>query len=141
MTDRPRMTEGWTHEATIHDLSGGGDATIFMTTGHSEDGRLIEVFLQLGKHGSTMNGLLDWVAITISHALQAGVPLEKLVAVSSELVFPPMGPTDDPDIPSCTSVSNYVLRRLEKGRANEAKVQDNAASFPWERVSTDPLRG
>ncbi|MGN6608975.1 MAG: TSCPD domain-containing protein, partial [Jatrophihabitans sp.] len=71
-----------------------------------------EVFLKLGKQGSTLAGVMDAFSIAISIALQYGVPLETYVQKFTNMRFEPAGLTDDPDIRMAQSIVDYVFRRL-----------------------------
>jgi len=71
-----------------------------------------EVFLKLGKQGSTLAGVMDAFSVAISISLQYGVPLEKWVEKFTNMRFEPAGVTDDPDIRIASSVMDYVFRRL-----------------------------
>jgi ribonucleoside-diphosphate reductase alpha chain len=79
--------------------------------GYPDDG-LGEVFLKLGKQGSTLAGVMDAFSIAISLALQHGVPLEAYVSKFTNMRFEPAGLTDDPDIRMAQSVLDYIFRRL-----------------------------
>ncbi len=83
-----------------------------MTAGMYEDGSLGEVFLKLGKQGSTLAGVMDAFSIGISLALQHGVPLETYISKFTNMRFEPAGMTDDPDIRIAQSVMDYIFRRL-----------------------------
>ncbi len=89
-----------------------GGAEGYMTSSQYEDGRLGELFLKLGKQGSTLAGVMDAFSIAISIALQYGVPLETYVQKFTNLKFEPAGMTDDPDLRMAQSVIDYVFRRL-----------------------------
>ncbi|CAB4808950.1 unannotated protein [freshwater metagenome] len=83
-----------------------------MTTGAYADGALAEVFLKLGKQGSTLAGVMDSFSIAVSIGLQYGVPLETFVEKFSNLRFEPAGMTDDADIRMAQSMMDYIFRRL-----------------------------
>ncbi len=89
-----------------------GGAEGYMTSSMYEDGRLGELFLKLGKQGSTLAGVMDAFSIAISIALQYGVPLETYVQKFTNLKFEPAGLTDDPDLRMAQSIIDYVFRRL-----------------------------
>jgi ribonucleoside-diphosphate reductase alpha chain len=84
----------------------------YMTAGSYPDDGLGEVFLKLGKQGSTLSGVMDAFSIAISIALQYGVPLETYVQKFTNMRFEPAGMTDDPDIRMAQSVMDYIFRRL-----------------------------
>lgn len=91
-----------------------GDAhlKLYLTVGLYEDGTPCEVFLKTSKTGSTIQGALDMTAIMISHALQFGMPISKVASALIEMRFDPMGMTDDPDVPTCSSIGDYVAKKL-----------------------------
>ena len=89
-----------------------GGAEGYMTAGSYPDNGLGEVFLKLGKQGSTLAGVMDAFSIAISIALQYGVPLETYVQKFTNMRFEPAGLTDDPDIRMAQSILDYIFRRL-----------------------------
>lgn len=102
----PRTRAGYTTSVTI------GGADFYLTANPNLDGSLGEVFIRIGKQGSTLGGLLDAVSILTSIGMQSGVPLEVFVSKFIDMRFEPFGVTDDPDLPVVTSVLDYVFRRL-----------------------------
>jgi ribonucleoside-diphosphate reductase alpha chain len=89
-----------------------GGAEGYLTAGSYPDDGLGELFVKLGKQGSTLAGVMDSFAIAVSIGLQYGVPLETFVEKFTNLRFEPAGPTDDPDIRMAQSIMDYVFRRL-----------------------------
>ncbi len=89
-----------------------GGAEGYMTAGSYPDDGLGEVFLKLGKQGSTLAGVMDAFSIATSIALQYGVPLEAFVTKFVNMRFEPSGMTDDPDIRLAQSIVDYIFRRL-----------------------------
>ncbi len=89
-----------------------GGAEGYLTAGSYDDGGLGEVFLKLGKQGSTLAGMMDAFSLAISIALQHGVPLETYVEKFTNMRFEPAGMTDDPDVRMAQSIMDYVFRRL-----------------------------
>lgn len=89
-----------------------GEAEAYLTASRYPDNGLGEIFLKMGKQGSTLTGLLDAFSIAISVALQHGVPLETYVAKFQGMQFEPRGMTNDPELPMAASVVDYVFRRL-----------------------------
>ena len=89
-----------------------GGAEGYMTSGAHETGELGEVFLKLGKQGSTLSGVMDAFSIAVSIGLQYGVPLETYVSKFTNLQFEPSGLTDDSDVRMSKSIMDYVFRRL-----------------------------
>jgi hypothetical protein len=102
----PRRRAGHTTAVAI------GGEQFYLTANAAADGRLGEVFIQWGKHGSGAAGLMDLYASALSTALRYGVPLPDLVRSGLGLRFTPDGRTDDPDIPTVGSLADYVARRL-----------------------------
>ena len=97
--------------ATTTSFSVGG-AEGYMTAGAYADAALGEVFLKLGKQGSTLSGVMDAFSIAVSIGLQYGVPLETFVEKFTNLRFEPAGMTDDQDIRMAQSMMDYIFRRL-----------------------------
>ena len=89
-----------------------GGAEGYLTAGSYPDDGLGEIFLKLGKQGSTLAGMMDAFSLAISIALQYGVPLEKYVEKFTNMRFEPAGLTDDPDVRMAQSLIDYVFRRL-----------------------------
>jgi len=84
----------------------------YITVGIYEDGRPGEIFLVMSKEGSTISGLMDAFATSISLALQYGVPLEVLVKKFAHTRFEPSGFTKNPEIPIAKSITDYIFRWL-----------------------------
>jgi ribonucleoside-diphosphate reductase alpha chain len=84
----------------------------YLTAGSYPDDGLGEIFVKLGKQGSTLAGVMDAFSMSISVGLQYGIPLEFYVSKFSNLRFEPAGMTDDPDVRIATSVLDYLFRRL-----------------------------
>src|SRR5262245_58625137 len=74
---------------TMSFQGGGADGTL--TAGAHPDGQLGEIFLRLGKQGSTLAGLAEAFSIVASLALQHGVPLELIASRLRGLRFEPAG--------------------------------------------------
>ncbi|SEP33800.1 vitamin B12-dependent ribonucleotide reductase [Amycolatopsis saalfeldensis] len=89
-----------------------GGAEGYLHAGSYPDDGLGEIFVKLGKQGSTLSGVMDAFSMSISVGLQYGIPLEFYVSKFSNLRFEPAGMTDDPDIRIATSVMDYLFRRL-----------------------------
>ncbi|HJP76713.1 MAG TPA: vitamin B12-dependent ribonucleotide reductase, partial [Pseudonocardiaceae bacterium] len=89
-----------------------GGAEGYLHAGSYPDDGLGEIFVKLGKQGSTLAGVMDAFSMSISVGLQYGIPLEFYVSKFSNLRFEPAGMTDDPDVRIATSVLDYLFRRL-----------------------------
>ena len=102
----PRSRRGRTFEFRVADCKG------FANIGEYEDGRPGEMFLTVSKQGSTLSGIMDAFAKSISYGLQYGVPLRAFVEAFTNMRFEPAGMTDDPDIRIASSIMDYLFRRL-----------------------------
>jgi ribonucleoside-diphosphate reductase alpha chain len=106
---RRRLPKSRPAQTTSFSVAG---AEGYMTAGAYADGALAEVFLKLGKQGSTLAGVMDAFSIAVSIGLQYGVPLETFVEKFANQRFEPAGMTDDADIRMAQSVMDYIFRRL-----------------------------
>jgi len=95
---------------THHFEVGGHDG--YVTVGLYPDGRVGEIFFRVTKEGSTVNGLMDSLGLSMSMALQHGVPLKDLVRKLAHLRFEPAGMTNNPRIRFARSIPDYVARWL-----------------------------
>ncbi|MCI4350378.1 MAG: vitamin B12-dependent ribonucleotide reductase [Thermoplasmata archaeon] len=95
---------------THHFQVGGHDG--YVTVGLYPDGRPGEMFFRVTKEGSTVNGLMDSLGISMSMALQHGVPLKDLVRKLAHMRFEPAGATNNPKIRFAKSIPDYVARWL-----------------------------
>ena len=102
----PITRPGVTHKFDIAGHEG------YIRTGEYEDGSLGEIFVNLGKVGSTIDGVVDAVAIITSIALQWGTPLYDLVSKFSYVRYEPMGITPNPQIRFAYSITDYIFRWL-----------------------------
>jgi ribonucleoside-diphosphate reductase alpha chain len=82
----------------------------YITVGMYEDGRPGEVFIKMAKEGSTLSGVMDGLALTISLGLQYGVPLKVFVDKLLNTRFEPSGITANPNIRFVSSVLDYIAR-------------------------------
>jgi len=96
----------------------------YITVGMYDDGKPGEIFLVMAKEGSTISGLMDAFATSISMALQYGVPLKVLVDKFTHMRFEPSGFTKNPEIPMAKSIMDYIFRWLgSKFLAEDEKAQ------------------
>ena len=102
----PKSRRSRTFEFRVADCKG------FVTVGEYPDGRPGEIFVKVSKQGSTLAGIMDAFAISLSHGLQYGVPLSAFVETFVGVRFEPAGITDDPDIRIATSLMDYLFRKL-----------------------------
>ena len=84
----------------------------YITVGLYPDGQPGEIFMKMAKEGSTVSGLMDTLATTVSVALQYGVPLRDLVNKFAHVRFEPSGFTGNQEIPIAKSIVDYIFRWL-----------------------------
>ena len=102
----PRTRSSKTFEFRVADCKG------FATVGEYENGQPGEIFLTVSKQGSTLAGIMDAFAKSISYGLQYGVPIRGYVEAFVNMKFEPAGMTDDPDVRFAGSIMDYLFRRL-----------------------------
>lgn len=122
----------------------------YLTVGEYDDGTPGEIFVNVSKQGSTLRGVLDAFAISVSHGLQFGVPLKDYVKSFSSTSFAPAGMTDDPEIRTATSLVDYIAKRLalsylsfddrlELGLASIDDMPDDQVSLLDEPVTEEKI--
>lgn len=89
-----------------------GDMEGYLHIGVFEDGLPAELFITGTKQGSTISGLLDCLAIVTSLALQYGVPLDVMASKLAGTRFEPAGLTSNSQIPTTTSLADYIFRYM-----------------------------
>jgi ribonucleoside-diphosphate reductase alpha chain len=129
----PDERHAMTHKFSIAGHEG------YITVGMYEDGKPGEIFLVMAKEGSTISGLMDAFATSISMALQYGVPLSALVEKFSHVRFEPSGFTKNPEIPYAKSLTDYIFRWLAS-KFLSTEHQEAAGVQPSES-SLKPLTG
>ena len=102
----PRKRKSSTFSFRVADCEG------YVTVGEFPDGRPGEVFISVSKQGSTLAGIMDAFAISVSMGLQHGVPLSTYVRHFTNMRFEPAGMTDDPELRFASSLVDYIFRRL-----------------------------
>jgi ribonucleoside-diphosphate reductase alpha chain len=102
----PKSRASRTFDFRVADCKG------FVTVGEYDDGRPGEIFIRISKQGSTLAGIMDAFAISVSYGLQYGVPLRAYVETLTNTRFEPAGMTDDPEIRFASSLVDYIFRRL-----------------------------
>ena len=98
-------------ESVTHKFSVGGHEG-YITVGMYEDRRPGEIFIKMSKEGSTLSGVMDGLALTVSLGLQYGVPLKVFVDKLVNTRFEPSGITANPNIRFVSSVLDYIARWL-----------------------------
>ena len=109
-TKRRRMPDdvsGWRHKFDLDGYKG------YIIVNEYEDGTPGEVFLKLGKPGSTVAGLIDGFTKLLSTGLQHGIPLERLIASFIETRFEPSGMTTNPKVRFAKSLYDYLFKLLD----------------------------
>jgi ribonucleoside-diphosphate reductase alpha chain len=84
----------------------------YLTVGLYDDGKPGEIFIKMAKEGSTLSGVMDTLALSLSMNLQYGVPLEVLVGKLVHTRFEPAGMTTNKEIPFVKSMMDYLGRWL-----------------------------
>jgi ribonucleoside-diphosphate reductase alpha chain len=109
----------------------------YITVGMYEDGRPGEVFIKMAKEGSTLSGIMDGLALTVSLGLQYGVPLKVFVDKLLNTRFEPSGITANPNIRFVSSVLDYIARWLggrfissDYLKLNPTAAVENVAAVP-----------
>lgn len=103
----PETRTSITHKFNINGHEG------YLTIGLHSDSRPGEIFIKMAKEGSTMSGMCQAFCRAFSLALQYGLSLEDAVSRFRGMRFEPMGHTNNPDIPECSSIVDYVAKFLE----------------------------
>src|SRR6202158_3522790 len=128
--------------SVTHKFSVGGHEG-YITAGMYEDGRPGEIFIKMSKEGSTLSGIMDGLALTISLGLQYGVPLKVFVDKLLNTRFEPSGITANPNIRFVSSVLDYIARWLG-GRfisSDYLKLNGEHATAASPLASTPALQG
>ncbi|HZP25737.1 MAG TPA: vitamin B12-dependent ribonucleotide reductase, partial [Dehalococcoidia bacterium] len=115
----PDTRQSLTHKFSIEGHEG------YITAGLYEDGSPGEIFITMAKEGSTISGMVDAFATSISLALQYGVPLPDLVNKFSHMRFEPSGRTENGEIPVAQSIVDYIFRWL----ASQFLSEDEKAEY------------
>jgi ribonucleoside-diphosphate reductase alpha chain len=111
-TDRARRRKLQNERSSItHKFSIGGHEG-YLTVGKYEDGTPGEIFIKMAKEGSTLSGIMDAFALSVSIALQYGVPLRAIVDKFVNSRFEPSGYTGNPEIRYAKSIVDYLGRWL-----------------------------
>ena len=125
--ERPSMTHKFSiagHEGYLH-------------IGLYPDSRMPgEIFITMAKEGSTISGLMDAFATSISIALQYGVPLADLCKKFSHMRFEPNGFTQNKEIPITKSIMDYIFRYLSLKFMRVPKEEETDSDHSGEEQST-----
>lgn len=118
-----------THKGNI------GGTKFYFTIGLFDDGRPGELFVVIGKEGSTTAGVLDSFGIAISMLLQSGWTIDDLARKFVGTTFAPMGPTCNKDIPQASSIVSYIFRWIKLRFGTPIAIDTPANSETLERES------
>jgi ribonucleoside-diphosphate reductase alpha chain len=91
-----------------------GDYEGYIHVGLYEDGTPGDIFVDIAKDGTTLQGLMNSLMIAVSMGLQYGVPPEVYVSKLSHMRFEPSGLTNDADIRTAKSIVDYIFRWFGK---------------------------
>src|SRR5437868_367141 len=86
----------------------------YIHVGLFEDGTPGDIFVDIAKDGTTLQGLMNSLMIAVSMGLQYGVPPEVYVSKLSHMRFEPSGLTNDVDIRTAKSIVDYIFRWFGK---------------------------
>ena len=120
----PATRASITHKFSVEGHEG------YITAGMYEDGSPGEIFVTMAKEGSTLSGMVDAFATSISLALQYGVPLRDLVNKFSHMRFEPSGRTENAEIPVAQSIVDYIFRWLASRFLSEEEKEEFGVLSP-----------
>ena len=123
--------------SVTHKFSVGGHEG-YITVGMYEDGRPGEIFIKMSKEGSTLSGVMDGLALTVSIGLQYGVPLKVYVDKLLNTRFEPSGITANPKIRFVSSVLDYIARWLGGRFISADYLKLNGAAMPENAAAGAP---
>ncbi|HVP05059.1 MAG TPA: vitamin B12-dependent ribonucleotide reductase [Dehalococcoidia bacterium] len=120
----PTTRVSMTHKFSVEGHEG------YITAGLYEDGSPGEIWLTMAKEGSTLSGMVDAFATSISLALQYGVPLHDLVNKFSHMRFEPSGRTENKEIPVAQSIVDYIFRWMASQFLSEEEKEEFGVLSP-----------
>ncbi len=122
--EMPKKRSAKLYEFKVADVKG------FFTVGEYADGTPGELFINVSKQGSTLGGVMDALAISVSHGLQYGVPLRTYVKAMAHMNFAPSGMTDDDEISNASSIVDFIFRKMASEYLSfEDRLELGLASF------------
>jgi ribonucleoside-diphosphate reductase alpha chain len=129
----PDERKSITHKFSISGHEG------YITVGLYEDGQPGEIFITMSKEGSSISGLMDAFATSISIALQYGVPLKTLVKKFVHMRFEPSGYTSHPNIRYAKSLMDYIFRWMALKFLSKEDQIEVGLNFEYEETITNYL--
>ena len=127
LTTRNREVLPTTRVSTTHKFSVNGFEG-YLTVGFFADGRPGEIFIKISKEGSTLSGLIQGFCRSFSISLQYGLPITEAVRRFKGMRFEPSGHTSNPQIPTATSLLDYIACYLELEFAGVGQESGPAAA-------------
>lgn len=125
--ERTKDKAGTTHTVNIEGVKG------YIVVNEDDEGNLYEVFVKgFGQFGGVINGWSDSFAIMLSIGLQAGTRIDQFAPILCQMKFEPMGITDNPDIPDCFSIPDYIAQWLTQ-RYGSPELQEKIANIRSKR--------
>ena len=103
----PFDVKSWRHKFEIDGYKG------YLIVSEYPDGRPGEIFMKLGKPGSTISGLMDGFTQLCSIAIQYGIPLPRLISSFIDTRFEPHGITSNKKIRIARSLYDYMFKVLD----------------------------
>jgi ribonucleoside-diphosphate reductase alpha chain len=118
-----------------HKFSIGGHEG-YITVGMYKDGHPGEIFIKMAKEGSTLSGIMDAFALSVSISLQYGVPMRALVDKFVNSRFEPSGYTGNPEIRYAKSIVDYIGRWLGGKFISRDYLDGDTAAAESEDIAT-----
>jgi len=115
---------------------------LYIHVGEYPNGKLGEIFLTIGKHGS-IHAVYDQWAHNTSLGLQWGIPVEVLFRSCVGTIYDPAGATSNKEIPRCTSILDYVGRwilgkyNIKQEINHQTSTKDSPVEKPEPAVHID----
>ena len=134
----PEERASLTHKFSIAGHEG------YITVGLYPNGQPGEIFIKMAKEGSTVSGLMDAFATSVSLALQHGVPLKVLCEKFAHTRFEPSGWSGNGKIGFAKSITDYIFRWLhyrfvepEQGDLFEGMLKRNGVLPPVPELAAE----
>lgn len=129
---RPRTRTGKTSKVVV------GQLEFYMTVNLTDKGKPMELFIDSAKEGTVIRGLLGTISRLVSHQLQHGTAVKDIVDAMLDMTFEPNGETNDPELPRCKSISDYVARRLALDFLPEGELDKLSPTHTPANVQVSP---
>lgn len=139
----PDTRYGFTTKLSLYDSLDSGEVdkvNVYITCNAYDDGRPAEIFLIINNADARMVGFSGSWAIATSLDLQSEVPFSKVFEKFFNQNFPPQGATNNPDIPMCKSIPDFVVKWIQKqfpDRSSEVICQASDSIIASEELARD----